>query len=422
MIVKYERRHLANHFFGSVAQQAAESHQHASERRLAAVVDYAADAIISKDLTGTIQTWNRAAERMFGYTPEEIIGQSVLRLIPADRIGEEHRILARIMSGECVERFESVRQRKDGSLFNVLLTVSPILDANDRVIGASKVIHDITDRTRAENNLHLQYAIARTLGRNASLEDAARSVLEQLCYALNWDHGALWAMDHSVAPPVLCFREQWQKQACLCPNFSRMTRQCRFAYGDGLPGRVWKTGQAIWIDDVTTDTEFVRREVAKREGLHSAFALPIQYQNEFMGVIEFVSQQIIQPDQDLLDLMGAIANQFGQFVYRKQVEQALQKASSLKQAILDNADCSVVATMPDGLITVFNRAAEHLVSYTAEEVIGKMSPLVFHDHRELAARAGELSQGIGRTIAPGFDVFIVKLDQEKAEEREWTYA
>jgi PAS domain S-box-containing protein len=119
-------------------------------RHLARVVESSEDAIVSKNLDGIIMSWNRAAERMFGYAAGEVIGRSIRLIIPADRQSEEDMVLARIRAGQAVTQFETVRQRKDGSLLPISLTVSPIHDDAGRVIGASKIARDLTDRNRAE--------------------------------------------------------------------------------------------------------------------------------------------------------------------------------------------------------------------------------------------------------------------------------
>jgi len=117
---------------------------------LAAIVDSSDDAIVSKTLEGIITTWNRAAERIFGYSAEEAIGRHIMLIIPADRRSEEDDVLARIRRGEAIDHFETIRQRKDGSQIHISLTVSPIRDASGVVIGASKIARDVTDRKRAE--------------------------------------------------------------------------------------------------------------------------------------------------------------------------------------------------------------------------------------------------------------------------------
>jgi PAS domain S-box-containing protein len=117
---------------------------------LSAIIESAEDAIISKTLDSRITSWNRAAEHIFGYTADEVIGKSVTILIPEDHPDEEPSILARLISGERIEHYETVRVRKDGTRIDISLTVSPILGADGTVIGASKVARDITDRKRAE--------------------------------------------------------------------------------------------------------------------------------------------------------------------------------------------------------------------------------------------------------------------------------
>ena len=118
--------------------------------RLAAIVESSNDAIISKSLDGVITSWNAAAEQLFGYRAEEMLGQSILRLLPTERHAEEDMILARLRQGERIEHFETVRQTKAGRLVDVSVTISPIRDERGRIIGASKIARDITDHKRAE--------------------------------------------------------------------------------------------------------------------------------------------------------------------------------------------------------------------------------------------------------------------------------
>jgi PAS domain S-box-containing protein len=122
-------------------------------RRLAAIVNSSEDAIASKDLNGIVQTWNGAAERMFGYSADEIIGRPIRLIIPADRQSEEDRVLATIRAGRSVEHFETVRQRKDGTLIEISLTVSPVRTRDGTIIGASKIARDISEQRRLARRL-----------------------------------------------------------------------------------------------------------------------------------------------------------------------------------------------------------------------------------------------------------------------------
>lgn len=114
------------------------------------IVESSDDAIVSKDLNGVIQSWNAAAERMFGYTAAEAIGKSIRMIIPADRQGEEDFVLAQLRAGRAVQGYETVRQRKDGRLIPISLTVSPLRDTNGAIIGASQIARDISERKQGD--------------------------------------------------------------------------------------------------------------------------------------------------------------------------------------------------------------------------------------------------------------------------------
>jgi len=121
--------------------------------RLAAIIESSDDAIISKDLNGVITSWNQGAERLFGYTAEEAIGQPVTMLMPPDGFNEEPGILERIRRGKSIQHYETVRRRKDGTLLDISLAVSPIADTQGKIVGASKIARDISERVRAEQKI-----------------------------------------------------------------------------------------------------------------------------------------------------------------------------------------------------------------------------------------------------------------------------
>jgi PAS domain S-box-containing protein len=161
---------------------------------------------VSKDLNGIVTSWNRGAEKLFGYTAEEMIGKSIATLIPRDRLNEEPMILERLARGEAVDEYETVRQRKDGSQFWISLTESPVKNAEGKIVGASKIARDITERRRAEtkravlvgelnhrvkNTLATVHAIAgQTLSNSRSLKEA-RSAFEARLMALSRAHDTL---------------------------------------------------------------------------------------------------------------------------------------------------------------------------------------------------------------------------------------
>ena len=159
---------------------------------LAAIIESADDAIISKTLEGVITSWNQGAQRIFGYTAEEVIGRPVTILIPEDHLDEEPAILARLRAGERIEHYETVRVRKDGTLVDISLTVSPIRSSDGRIIGASKIARDITVRRRAEETRRLLSAIVE------SSDDAIMSADMELKIA-SWNAGAEKIFGYSAA-------------------------------------------------------------------------------------------------------------------------------------------------------------------------------------------------------------------------------
>src|SRR5580658_3857931 len=145
-------------------------------RWLGSIVDSSDDAIVSKNVDGVVTSWNRGAERVFGYTAEEAIGQPITIVIPKDRQDEERDILTRIRRGERIDHFETVRQRKDGSLIVVSLTVSPVNNAQGKIVGASKIARDITEQKRSQERI-------ATLAREA--EHRSKNVLASVQAAVN---------------------------------------------------------------------------------------------------------------------------------------------------------------------------------------------------------------------------------------------
>jgi PAS domain S-box-containing protein len=149
---------------------------------LSAIVDCSDDAIISKDLNSIITSWNKSAERLFGYTASEAIGRSITMIIPPDRLDEEPKIIEQLKRGERVDHFETVRMRKDGSRFDISLTISPVRDNKGRIVGASKVARDVTERKHSERRLQefnreLEKLVA---ARTSELEQANRALLRDL--------------------------------------------------------------------------------------------------------------------------------------------------------------------------------------------------------------------------------------------------
>jgi PAS domain S-box-containing protein len=183
------------------------------EQRLGAIIESSDDAIVSKNLNGIITSWNSGAERLFGYAADEVVGQSITILIPPERYDEETMVIERIRRGERIDHYETVRRRKDGTSVDISLTVSPVRDTVGRIVGASKIARDITDRKRAQeqqellvgeikhrikNTLATVQAIAMQTLRSASADE--RSAFIARLHALANAHDLLTLESWNRAP------------------------------------------------------------------------------------------------------------------------------------------------------------------------------------------------------------------------------
>jgi PAS domain S-box-containing protein len=172
--------------------------------RLAAIVESSDDAIISKTLDGVVTSWNRTAERMFGYTAEEAIGKSITLIIPEERLPEEREILSRVLRGERLDHFETRRRRKDGSLIDISLTVSPVKETGGRIIGASKIARDITDQKKSREEIARMNAVLeeRVRERTRSLQETVQE-LDSFAYTVAHDLRAPLRAVHTFGEMLL---------------------------------------------------------------------------------------------------------------------------------------------------------------------------------------------------------------------------
>jgi signal transduction histidine kinase/CheY-like chemotaxis protein len=170
----------------------------------------------------------------------------------------------------------------------------------------------------SERRVAANLAITQILAESPAFGDATKRILQTIGQTLDWKVGAMWTPD-SENRELRCLT-LWHDQPTNVPRFEQVSRKLTFEPGVGLPGRVWTTLEPTWIPDVTLDNNFPRAPFADSEGLHSAFAFPILFGNKFLGVMEFFSDEIRQPDSALLAMFGSIGNQIGQFIERKLAE------------------------------------------------------------------------------------------------------
>jgi PAS domain S-box-containing protein len=300
-----------------------------AKARLAGVLEIAQDAIVSVDSNQRIILSNQGAQRIFGYAQAEILGKPLDLLLP-QRLANLHRKhleefsrspdVARTMG----QRREVSGRRKDGSEFPAEASISK-LDLDGELVFTA-ILRDITERKRTEQRLLTQHTVTQVLAEAATLEEATPKILQAVCECLAWDVGALWIVDREMG--VLRCVEFWHKETVAVQQFEAISRETTFTPGVGLPGRVWSSHKPAYIPDVLDDVNFLRASIAAREGFHAAFAFPILLGGDVLGVIDFFSHEIRQPDQELLDMMATLGSQIGQFIERKRAEDALRQSEA----------------------------------------------------------------------------------------------
>jgi diguanylate cyclase (GGDEF)-like protein len=189
---------------------------------------------------------------------------------------------------------------------------------------------EICERKQNEQHKMIQYAIARILTESVTLDEASPKIIKAICEMQGWDLGGIWIVDQQAN--VIRCKEIWHVQSFTVTEFLAMSKKITFSPCVGLPGRVWAGAKHIWIADVVADANFPRAHIAQKEGLHGAFGFPILSKEECLGVIEFFSRELRQPDDDLISMIDAIGSHIGQFILRGQTERLLKRTVAERDA------------------------------------------------------------------------------------------
>src|SRR5262249_12469204 len=227
-----------------------------------------------------------------------------------------------------------------------------------------------SDRRRADRRLGVQYTATNVLAESPRLDDALPRILQAICDGLGWALGILWRVDPQ-ADRLRC-EALWHSPTSRVDEFVASSRRVMFARGVGLPGRVWARGDPAWIPDVTQDANFPRASMASREGLHGALGFPIMVGSDVLGVLEVFSGAIEQPEEDLLQMLTAIGSQIGQFLMRKQAEEAVHQERYLLHTLMDTFPDFIYFKDAQGRFLRVNRALAHRLGLgNPAEAVGK---------------------------------------------------
>jgi PAS domain S-box-containing protein len=395
--------------------------QEAHSRKLALVAARTDNAVVVTDAQGRIEWVNEGFTRMTGWQADEVMGRtpgSVLQGADTDPITVAY--MRKCLREKKSFRTEILNYHRSGHKYWTALEVQPILNDSGEVVNFMAIESDITVRRYDEQRRALQFSASRILAEADGMSLAAAKIIQMICIKLGWTAGGMWMLDTNLKE--LRLAELWHHPERDLTEFVKLSRELTFTLGAGLPGLVWQTGQSQWLRDFASQPEtFARATAAAACELHGAIAFPIVARGETIGVFELFSAEIADPDEALLQALGGIGNQMGQFIERKSTENLLWQTNALQKAILESANHTIISSTPDGIIATFNRAAEQKLGYTAEEMIGKQTPAIIHLPEEIIARSRELSIELGHEIQPGFETFVAKATIGEIDEREWTY-
>ncbi len=298
-----------------------------SEARSRIVVETVADAIVTVDEGSVIRFVNPAAERVFGYSRDELLGAQLTMLMP-DYLRHVHKAgMRRYMeTGQKHISWEGVELpglHKSGREVPLEVSFGEFsLDGRRYFTGIAR---DITERKRAARRLAAQHEVTRALAESKDFAEAAPRFLRAVCEGLGWEKGALWIVEQSEG--LLRHVAAWRAPTLGLKDGEVLGGLHTFPLGEGLPGDVWQRGEPVWVDDIA-ESAYRRAAAAARLGLHCAFAYPVLLHGEVLGVLEFFSREVRPPDAALMAMMSSVGSQTGQAIERQRAEEERARLSA----------------------------------------------------------------------------------------------
>ncbi|MDB5390393.1 MAG: chemotaxis protein methyltransferase CheR, partial [Planctomycetaceae bacterium] len=343
-----------------------------SEARKRAILETALDCIITMDHEGNVVEFNPAAEQTFGFTREQVVGRELCELIVPLPLRDRHRkgmalYLATGKGPVLNKRIELPAMRADGSEFPAELSITHT--STDERLLFTAYLRDITEKKRSEQQRNLRVAVTQALSEAESTDDGVSGVLRAVCENFNWELGSFWKVDQSADKLVCC--ASWYMPNAAVAEFESASRGRTFEKAEGLPGRVWDSSKPAWIPDLDHDANFPRLRFATECGLHSAFACPIVVDAQTVGVIEFFTKRFREADAGLLETMGTVSGNIGQFIERNAAVDELRQSERQLADFFENATVGLHWVGPDGIILRANRVELEMLGYSRDEYVGQ---------------------------------------------------
>ena len=343
--------------------------------------------------------WLDANQRLcelLGYSREELLNLERVDTTHPGDVDAEWLELERVRRGETGStQLEERYQLKNGNSVWVSVTAARTRTDDPRATELLLVVQDLTTRRESQRGLSVQHLVSQIIAEAKSPPETLQTVLAEVGRTLRWSYATYWALDHTanVLRPV----RTWMPSDRVFVEFDRKTKGIVFGRGEGFPGRVLESGRPNWESDLAVPPVYPRSGEASAEGLHSAFGIPVRTADRFFGVLEFFAEDVLPPDQALLNAAQGVGYQLGEFLERARAREAEHESEVRKASILDTALDSIITSDETGRITEFNAAAEAAFGYKKAEVIGRqMADLIIpHRYRE------RHREGMKRYLATG---------------------
>jgi PAS domain S-box-containing protein len=304
---------------------------------------------------------------ILGYSRDELLKNRFEDITHPDDREAARETARRALSGQTPENSVDTRYlRRDGHFVWANLTMSVVREEGGSPSYLVAFLEDATSRRLAGQRLAAQYAVARIVAEASTIEAVARGATEAICDNLEWDAGALWIADEAGAQ--LRYVDGWHRSLPMLDAIAREYPGRAYGAGEGLPGRVWLSGEPEWASDGGPEQ---RIDPTARRELIGAFAFPVTSAGRVIGAMEFFSSAERRLDNTLLRAMVVIGSEIGEFVERTRIQRVAAEHEVRKTAVVDAAlDCIVIMD-EEGRITEYNRAAERTFGYRREDVIGR---------------------------------------------------
>lgn len=338
-------------------------------QKLAMVAARTDNAVILTDASGRIEWVNDGFTRLSGYSYEEAKGRTPGSLLQGGLTDRQtvDMMRKRVQLGEGFKA-EILNYHRTGRKYWVQIEAQPVRNERGLLTNFMAIESDITERIRMDQRQSVQYEIARLLAGSDGLNTVLSQALRAIARGLGWKYAGLWRWDEG-SQRLRC-EQSWFDSTLELEPFVEASRACAFEPGEALIGRVWSSGLPEWIPDASHSDIFKRMEIAATSGLKCAMAFPCRADELTLAVMDFMRDEVEEPDEDLMRLAIALGNQIGQFIIRKQAEQEIEEQRDFAVQVMNLMGQGLTITDRTGNVVFSNAALGRMVGITGSVLTG----------------------------------------------------